>query len=152
MTGMKIDLILLSILAGMIIATQSAMSGQLSDILKNPFISSLVVFVSGTVALSLYLWISSTELPDDTMLQNTPVYLWFAGGVLSSIGLTIVYKVMPNFGVSSTLVCVVCGQLFISVLATHYGWFNLPQRSLTWYKLIGLLTVILGVYLVNSDG
>lgn len=148
---MRIDIVFLSFISGILIATQSALSGQLSSILKNPLIATFALYLSGALFISFYLFVTKEETPKLEVIKTVPTYLWIVGGVVSTFGLTLVYKSMPLLGLSNTLVCVICGQLILSLIATHYGWFNLPQHSINTKKFFGAIIIIIGVYLVNKE-
>ncbi len=42
-----------------------------------------------------------------------------------------------------------CGQLLFSVVAGHFGWLNLPGDPITFKKLMGVLAMIVGIFLIN---
>ncbi len=41
------------------------------------------------------------------------------------------------------------GQLLIALLASHFGWFNLPIKSIDTIKTIGAILLIIGVVFIN---
>ncbi len=148
---MRTDLVFMAFVAGVLIAIQSALSGQLSIAIKNPTASTFFLYSSGFMALTVLFLIGVRPFPSWTILKSVPVHLYIVAGVISSIGLTLVYYVMPKLGLASTLVGVICGQLFLSLVVGHFGWFGLPQRGIDFYRVIGALIVVFGVYLVNKE-
>lgn len=41
------------------------------------------------------------------------------------------------------------GQIILAVLASHFGWFELPIRTLNAERILGVLILIMGVLIVN---
>jgi transporter family-2 protein len=58
---------------------------------------------------------------------------------------------MPHFGVASTLLFVICGQLLIAALVSHFAWFGMPAAPLTPSRLFSLLLVVAGAALYNHQ-
>lgn len=148
---MNYQLILLSILAGIFIAIQSALSGQISSILKNPMASTFIVYCSGALFVFLYLSKEGEVFALKEKAKDVPLYLWIVGGLLSSIGLTLVYKAMPVIGVSRSIAAVIFGQSTTSVMASHFAWFGLPQKEFSLWSFIGLVLMGVGVLFINKE-
>jgi transporter family-2 protein len=142
---------LISILAGVAIALQSAMSGQFSSIIRSPSWTSLMIYFSSTIVMGTYLFLSKTEVPNIATLKLVPIHLWFMGAFLSVFALTLVYWQMPKIGISQVMVGVLIGQLLLSVIASHYGWFNLPIISFNLTRLVGIIFLIMGLFLINGS-
>lgn len=140
-------LTLISIAAGMAISIQSALSGQLSQRIQNPLFASASVYLTGFLVIAAYLALKQNSIPARDLLTQVPLYLWVTGGVVSAIALTSVYWVMPEFGVASTLLCVICGQLIIGAIASHFAWFGLPASPLSATRAAALLLVLAGASL-----
>lgn len=94
--------------------------------------------------------VKKTPLPNSSELLNVPAHLWFVGGIVSSLGLSLVYWLMPQIGIAKVVSALVVGQLFFSMTASHFGWFELPQSEISLAKLIGLLLMMMGVVLINK--
>ena len=148
---MNLKMTLLSILAGIFIGVQSSLSGQLGHELKNPLYATFTIFAFSTLFLMIYFVSIKAPLPSFSVIQSVPRHLWFTGSILSIIALSVVYWQMPQIGVSSVITGVIVGQIFISMLASHYGWFNLPKSMITIEKIIGIGFFIIGLYFINGD-
>lgn len=141
----------LSIFAGVLIALQSAMSGQLSAITKNPPWTTLLIYLTSSIVMGLYLIVSKTRPPNSELLKLVPTHLWFTGAFLSVLALTLVYWQMPKIGVARVMSGVLTGQLCISILAAHFGWFGLPVTAITIGRLSGFIFMLIGVFLINGS-
>lgn len=142
---------LLSLLAGAAIATQVSMNAQLGVLLKNPLIGTAIAFMSASV-FTLFAVIASTEqYPEAEAIQSVPVYLWFLGGALSSFGVAMFYYLTPKMGVGPMMSYALTGQLLIAITASHFGWFDLPVRSVNLVRFAGMTAMIIGILLVNWE-
>jgi transporter family-2 protein len=142
---------LISIAAGVAIALQSSMSGQFSSIVRSPAWTSLMIYTTSSIVMGFYLLVSKTRIPSFTTLKLVPIHLWFAGAFLSVLALTLVYWQMPKIGVARVMTGVLTGQLLISVIASHYGWFGLPVTTLTTARLGGVAFMAIGLFLINGS-
>jgi len=43
------------------------------------------------------------------------------------------------------------GQIIIAMMASHFGWLNLPVKPLNLFKIVGAITLIIGVLLLNWE-
>lgn len=143
------QLALISIAAGIAIAVQSALSGQLSQRIQSPLFASAAVYLVGFLVIATFLALGQNKIPTLKLLSQVPLYLWITGGVISALALTSVYWVMPEFGIASTLLCVICGQLIIGAIASHFAWFGLPASPLSLTRIAALLLVLAGASLYN---
>lgn len=145
------QLALISLSAGMAITLQSSLSGQLSQRLNNPLLASASVYLIGFLAISAYLLLHRQQLPARETLSQIPTYLWISGGLISAFALSSVYWVMPEFGVASTLLFVICGQLIIGAIVSHFAWFGMPAHPLSATRLLALFLVLAGASLYNHS-
>jgi len=140
----------ITILSGMAIATQSGMSGQISRILNNPLLAALMIYVSSALFITIGILTLGVEIPELKLVKSIPLHLWFSGGILSVLGLSCVYWLMPKMGVPNVLVGVIFGQVVISMIAGHFGWFDLPVTLFNVQKLIGTMFLVVGIVLINK--
>ena len=86
-----------------------------------------------------------------TDIKSVPLYLWFSGGALSAFGVGLFYYLIPKMGVGSMMSYALSGQILIAIVASHYGWFDLPEKSISTIKVAGLVSLITGVLLLNWE-
>jgi transporter family-2 protein len=147
---MKIlSLVFLSIIAGAAIVLQSSLSGQLSKQINNSYFAALCLYGASFVIMILGLVFFRIPVPKADLIRDVPSHLWFLGSILSVIGLTLVYWLVPKLGISKVVSGIVFGQLTVGALASHWGWFNLPIVQIDRFKLIGFFLLSLGVVLIN---
>jgi len=147
---------LLAMAAGAAIAIQAAMNAKLGVLLNSAMMStSIAFFFSCVFAVSaLVLWavmFSTKPYPQMTDIKSVPIYLWFSGGALSAFGVCLFYYLIPKMGVGSMMSYALSGQILIAILASHFGWFELPVKPITILKVAGAFSLVAGVLLLNWE-
>ena len=143
--------IFLTLLAGVAIAFQSSMSGQLGKLLGNPLLATFALFFVSSLALGLIVFVWRIALPEPAQLKSVPVHLWVAGSLLSIAALSTAYWLMPQIGVGRVMSGIVVGQVLTAMFAAHMGWFDLPRDSITLQKAVGAALLFAGVILINGE-
>jgi len=126
------------------------MNAKLGVLLKNPLLSAAVAFVVACVCVLTVVFITARELPPLINLKSVPIHLWFSGAI-SAFGVASFYFLIPRMGVGSMMSYALTGQLMIAILASHYGWFDLPVKSINFNKCLGVFAMIMGIVLINKD-
>jgi transporter family-2 protein len=137
--------------AGAAIATQMAMNAQLGSLLKNPLLATSIAFLSSMAFTLVAALINTRSYPSIDLVRSVPVYLWFSGGILSAIGISTFYYLIPKMGMGPMMSFALSGQLVIAITAGHFGWFNTPLKPLDGNKTLGLIALISGVVLINWE-
>jgi bacterial/archaeal transporter family-2 protein len=139
----------IAFIAGLAVAIQTAVNAQLRLTLNNPTLTALFSFCVGTVILSVYVAFTSHQsLPALSTLAGIQWWKWL-GGVMGAFYITSVVVAAPRIGAANTLGLIVAGQLIFSVIFDHFGWLGLPVRSINLPRILGILLLILGVYLIR---
>ena len=94
---------------------------------------------------------STKQVPQMADIKSVPVYLWFSGGALSAFGVGMFYYLIPKMGVGSMMSYALSGQILIAIVASHFGWFELPVKPITQLKIAGALLLVTGVLLLNWE-
>jgi len=149
-------LTVVSVFMGCLAVLQSGVNYQLSLTLGDEPI--FAVFVSMSIAsLSILLptlkvvksenWVLFyNELKDKPRLRIT-----LSAGALGTVYLfgTILFSPVIGFGLF--FMCVIFGQLFISLLVDYYGFFWTETRPVGKYRLVGVFLVFMGVLLFQWE-
>jgi transporter family-2 protein len=147
---------LLAMAAGAAIAIQATMNAKLGVLLKSAMMSTSIaffvscVFAVSAMALSAILF-STKQFPQMADIKTVPVYLWFSGGALSAFGVGMFYYLIPKMGVGSMMSYALSGQILIAIVASHFGWFELPVKPITLLKIAGAFSLVTGVLLLNWE-
>lgn len=145
----QLTLAILAFIGGVCLAAQGGLNAQLGVILKNPLIATVVAFVSSGLVAGLFVAFTTKTYPSIQQLREVPFHLWFTGGLLSALGAGLYYFTMPKLGISSMIALGLGGQIIFSVIAGHFGLFNLPIQPIDYKRILGVAAILLGLFLVN---
>ena len=146
---MKNDIIFLALalITGALIPIQAATNAQFSKSIGNPFITGLMVFIVGLIGMILFLLISRTAFPMRQQFTSAPVS-GYLGGIIVATYVVMITVLVPRIGVGTAIGLIVTGQIICAVLIDHFGLFNVAVRSISLTRIVGMLLMIAGVYLI----
>ncbi len=142
---------LLALAAGGAIAIQAAMNAKLGLLVKNVLLGSSIAFFIACFCSLLVIAFTSSQLPKLEDIRTVPLYLWFSGGMLAAFGVGTFYYLIPKLGVGAMMSYALAGQIVMANIISHFGWFNLPQKTIDIKLSIGILLFIAGIILINGD-
>ena len=140
--------ILYSIIIGCFLSIQGSINAQLGQATKTPLFASFTNFTVGTICLSLPFLFGLIPFPPLSKLQSLPPYIWI-GGILGAIFVTSVIIVIPKLGITLFLGFLILGQLGFSLVIDHFGLFGLREISISWTRIVGVLMIASGAFLVK---
>lgn len=142
--SVEFSAVLVALVGGVAIALQSLFSGVIGaklGVAESAFVVHLGGFLLAVVLL-LFLRGGSMGL-----WREVPWYAYTAG----FLGVVIVSAVsfsVPRLGLASTLTMAIVAQLVVGVVLDHHGWLGASVRPLDLTRLIGLVALGAGTWLV----
>lgn len=140
---------LLGILAGALIAAQSAANGTLGGCLHSPRVASAISFTLSTLLLCVLVFSRKGERAclGRVFSVSRPWWTWTGGiiGVFIVVGFS---AAAPVLGVGLMTVVSILGQLVSSVAIDRYGLLGAKKIAVSWQKLVGILVVFAGALLI----
>lgn len=146
---MKYLFYILPFCAGITITTQAGVNSQLRFAVNNPWVAAFISFLVGTLVLGVYLVATRQTFPGMGELRSIEWYK-FMGGVLGSFFVTAIIFSVPKIGAANVFALLIAGQLLTGLIYDHFGLLGLPQNSINWVKVLGVLLMIAGAYLINK--
>lgn len=137
----------LALITGALIPVQAATNAAFSKSIGNPFITSLMVFIVGLLGMTVFVLFSRVPVPSIQQLGGAPVY-GYLGGIIVATYVLMITILVPRIGVGTAIAFIVTGQILFAVVIDHFGLFNAPLRTIDSTRLIGLVLMIGGIYLV----
>lgn len=134
------------LLAGLGIPVMAALNGGLGARLQNPALATTVLFFVGG-CLSLVYLIVSGNMPK-SIPHNIPFY-FYCGGVFVIFYILTITWVAPRFGVGNAVAFVLLGQIFSMAVIDHFRLFGAPYNPINITRIVGLVLMIAGVFLVT---
>lgn len=146
---MKNDLIFLALalITGALIPIQAATNVAFSKSIGTPSITGLMVFIVGLAGMLLFVLLSRASFPTQQQLSSAPLYSYL-GGLIIATYVVMITILIPKVGVGTAIGLIVTGQIICAVAIDHFGLFNVAVRTINSTRIVGMLLMIAGVYLV----
>ncbi|CDQ41310.1 MULTISPECIES: DMT family transporter [Virgibacillus] len=141
---MDILMILFTLLAGITLSAQSSVHGTFSrkaGTIETTFLTMLTGLVFLTIIIIFFGQGNVLRILSAPVWQLSAAFLGTAFLLLSVIA-------VPRIGVIATNVAVISGQLSISMIIDHFGWFDSLVIPLDWKRLVALLFMIIAIYFI----
>lgn len=136
----------LMLMAGFGIPVMASLNSGLGMQLGSPTLATTLLFAIGLSVCVIYL-LNTDGLSAANIHFNIPWY-FYCGGILVAFYILSITWVAPKFGVGNAISFILLGQLFAISLIDHFGWFGVRQSALNLSRLIGIVLMIAGVFLV----
>jgi transporter family-2 protein len=137
-------LIGIAIMGGIAIALQGQFMGLLERGLGT-LTGVFITYVGGGLAIALLL--IAFRGGNLKNWQGVPWYA-FSSGILGLIIVGSIGYVVPRLGVVKGFTLIVASQFLIASLIDHFGFFGATARPMEMTRLLGLCSMLLGVWLV----
>lgn len=137
-------LLILLLLSGFGLSVQGSINGALGKT-TGPIQAAFISFMIGSVSLLLILLFTGKG----NLLSVVNVPRWqLIGGLLGAVYVTVLALAVPKVGIGVALISVIIGQMIMSMIIDHYGWFGNTQIFFNGQRLLGLVFLILGITLI----
>ncbi len=135
-----------AVVGGMLVAAQGPIYAKLSgELNRDPLAAVFVAFLTATLAIGLLALVSgSWRSISATVLLGLPSWVWL-GGLLGACHVMISMRAIPVTGATAFLVLVVAANLIGASIYDHIGAFGLEERPFGMARLLGVMTVLVGV-------
>ena len=137
--------LIVALVAGVALATQSAINTQLAKAMSGEaVIATFISFAVGTIVLFFIAWVK-TDLWGN--LSTVPSQPWWKliGGILGAVVVFTTVLLAPKLGITAMLFFIIVGQLITAATIDHFGLIGMPIREVNITKFIGLIIVAFGL-------
>ena len=135
---------LVAVVGGLAIGFQSFSAGILGDrigVMESVFIIHLGGLILSAIVL-LFMWGGNL-----TAWRSVPWYI-LVGGLYGVIILATYSFAIPRIGLATTITLAIVAQLILSAILDHYGFLGSVQHSFDVRRLIGMLVLFAGTWLI----
>ncbi|HEX2084472.1 MAG TPA: DMT family transporter [Solirubrobacteraceae bacterium] len=141
--------VLLTAFVGGLIALQAPINSMLGKA-TGSFQAAFLSFAIGTIVLAVIAAFARGGF--GTMGEATSLqWYYLTGGVLGAAYVTTVLVTVRELGAGPVVAATIAGQLSASVVLDQYGLLGLPKDPITVGKVVGVILLAAGVYLVVRD-
>jgi len=137
--------IILTVVVGMAIATQTLFAGVLGHhvgVMESVFI----IHLGGLVAAGAYLLVLGGG--NLAAWKAAPWYVLLFGGLLGVVIVGGYAFVIPRIGLAPAITLAVSSQLVLSAVLSHYGVLGAVQQPITISRIAGILVLLVGTWLI----
>lgn len=136
----------LMLFAGMGIPIMAALNAGLGAKLQSPALAATILFLVGLIGSTIFL-LAFEGVPSSRPNREIPIY-FYLGGLFVLFYVLSISWVAPRFGIGNAISFVLLGQLLAMITVDQFGLMGAQQTSLTWQRIIGLVFMSIGVFLV----
>lgn len=141
---MQLILILLVIAGGMGLSVEAGLLGPLGGEVGDLWATFSVFGVGAALTFLLMLFFSPRNSPSFFTQPSWQLL----GGVLGPVYVIILTVVTPAIGIAMTMIGILAGQVFKSLIIDHYGLLGTPHRKIDTKRIIALMFIIAALVLV----
>jgi len=141
---MTVPYLFFAFAAGVGVAVQFGVNGQLRRISGQPIWASMISFIVGTVALLLCFIATRRNWPTSGQLAHAHWWVWI-GGLLGAFYVVVSVVSGPRLGSATLVACVIAGQLLASIVLDHFGWIGYAVHAASPGRLVGAVLLLAGV-------
>lgn len=141
---MQLILILFVIAGGMGLSVEAGLLGPLGGEVGDLWATFSVFGVGAALTFLLMLFFSPRNSPSFFAQPSWQLL----GGVLGPIYVIILTIATPAIGIAMTMIGILAGQVFKSLIIDHYGLLGTPHRKIDSKRIIALGFIIVALVLV----
>lgn len=134
------------ILAGTGIPIMAALNAGLGSRIQSPALATIILVVFALLASVVVLFLTPGQITL-SLSSSTPIY-YYLGGFLFIFYISTISWIAPKFGFANAITFIFIGQIISMCAIDHFGLFNAVQYSFNWQRLLGLLLMISGIFLI----
>ena len=137
------------VLAGALIATQSGVNAQLARAAGLPVFAAPLSFVVGSLALLACSVALRGAWAGGGALAQAPWWVW-TGGLMGAVFVATSAWLAPVLGAATLVSVAVAGQMAFALVLDHYGLVGFPVRTMSVGRALGAGLLVVGVVLIRK--
>ncbi|MDZ4839962.1 MAG: DMT family transporter [Bacteroidota bacterium] len=144
----NIGLLGVAMLIGGILVVQAGMNSKIQETLNNPLASVILITLTSTIVGLILLAAKKFQIPDLQNISKVPwwAYLTSLLGVAYLIAALVLVKPLGN---AQMFIFIVAGQILVSLVADHYGWFGFDVKPFNLNKGVSLGLLVACLYFMQ---
>ncbi len=128
-------------MGGMGLSVEAGVLGPLGSEVGELWATFSIFVVGAALTFLLMLFFSPRNSP--SFFSQPPSLL--LGGVLGPVYVVILTIATPNIGIAMTMIGILAGQIFKSLIIDHYGLFGTTERKIDVKRIIALAFIIISL-------
>ncbi|ENV60105.1 hypothetical protein ABW55_15860 [Acinetobacter sp. C15] len=141
---MQLVFVLLTILGGMGLSVEAGLLGPLGAQIGKLWATFSIFGVGAALTFLMMLFLSPRNTPSFFSIPSWQLL----GGVLGPIYVIILTITTPVIGIAMTMIGILAGQIFKSLMIDHFGLLGVSHRKIDSKRLIALVFIVIALILV----
>ena len=141
---MQLLFIFLVVAGGMGLSVEAGLLGPLGGEVGDLWATFSIFGVGAALTFLLMLFFSPRNSPS---FFTQPSWT-LLGGILGPVYVVILTVAVPIIGIAMTMIGILAGQVFKSLVIDHYGFFVSSHRKIDSKRIIALIFIIAALFLV----
>ncbi len=141
--------VLLTAFTGGLVALQAPINSGLGKAVGT-WQAAFVSFAIGTLALAIIASLASGGLGEVAGVRDVSL-VYLAGGLLGAAYVTTILVTVRTLGAGGVVAATIAGQLAVSVVVDHFGLLGVTKQPITLARVVGVVLLGLGTYLVVRE-
>lgn len=141
--------VLLTAFTGGLVALQAPVNSVLGRSIGT-WQAAFLSFAIGTLALAVIAALATGGLGQLSEVRNVS-WIYLTGGLLGAAYVTTILVTVRTLGAGGIVAATVAAQLAVSVVVDHFGLVGVTKQPITVGRVVGVLLLGLGTYLVVRD-
>ncbi|MEA5101358.1 DMT family transporter [Pantoea sp. S18] len=141
---MQLLFILLVVAGGMGLSVEAGLLGPLGSEVGDLWATFSIFGVGAALTFMLMLFFSPRNSPS---FFSQPTWT-LVGGILGPVYVVILTIAVPSIGIAMTMIGILAGQVFKSLVIDHYGLFGTAHRKIDQKRIIALIFIVAALALV----
>ena len=142
-------LYILALGAGVSVATQQVLNGNLRTALGSPAWAGLFSYAGGLVTMIAAVILLRERVPSWTVMADVPWWAW-SGGMFGGAFILLAILLLPSLGAATLFALVIAGQVLAAVSLDHFGVLGLAPHPISLARVAGAALLIAGVILIRD--
>ncbi len=134
----------IGLLGGIAVGLQSPLAGAMGQRVGG-IAGSFIIHIGGAIFSGLFLFLRGGEKIKDW--HTLPWYM-LAAGIFGLMLYLTINVTLPRLGSTMMVVLIIAGQLLTGVVIDHFGLFGVVTRHIDPARVIGIIVLGLGAYLI----
>ena len=135
--------------AGVSVATQQILNGNLREALGSPAWAGLISYAGGLLTMIVAVLVLAEPVPSLRVMAGVPWWAW-SGGLFGGVFILLAILLLPSLGAATLFALVIAGQVLAAVTLDHFGVLGLTPHPISTARLAGAVLLIAGVILMRD--
>ena len=148
---MRYLLMALVVVSGMATPVHLAANKRLFETVRSPLMAMAIALGIGAAGLALAQLTGLAGRADLAHVAKAPWWAW-TGGLLIAAAVSIQIVNTERSGGGPVVALIVAGQLVCAMVIDHFGWMDMQQNPIRWWKILGVVLMAGGAALMEISG